>query len=45
MAFLRKATLDIKSVYATDNNGKFQWRDFVKQANENPSNDRTKFKK
>ena len=43
MAFLRKATLDIKSVYATDNNGKFQWRDFVKQANENPSNDRTKF--
>ena len=43
MAFLRRATLDIRSVYATDNNGKFQWRDFVKQANENPSNDRTKF--
>ena len=43
MAFLRRATLDIKSVYATDNNGRFQWRDFVKQANENPSNDRTKF--
>ena len=43
MAFLRRATLDIKSVYATDASGKFQWRDFVKQANENPSNDRTKF--
>lgn len=43
MAFLRKATLNIKSVYAADNNGKFQWRDFVKQANETPSNDRTKF--
>lgn len=43
MAFLRRATLDIKSIYATDNNGRFQWRDFVKQANENPSNDRTKF--
>lgn len=43
MAFLKKATLNIKSVYAADNNGKFQWRDFVKQANETPSNDRTKF--
>lgn len=43
MAFLRKATLNIKSVYAADNDGKFQWRDFVKQANETPSNDRTKF--
>lgn len=43
MAFKKIATLDIRSVYATDNNGKFQWRDFVKQANENPSNDRTKF--
>lgn len=43
MAFLKKATLNIKSVYAADNDGKFQWRDFVKQANETPSNDRTKF--
>lgn len=43
MAFKKIATLDIKSVYATDANGKFQWREFVKQANENPSQDRTKF--
>ena len=43
MAFLKKATLDIKSVYATDQNGKFKWLDFVKQAAENPSEDRSKF--
>lgn len=43
MPFKRKATLDIKSVYAADANGKFQWREFVKQANENPSQDRSKF--
>lgn len=43
MAFKRIATLDIKQVYATDENGKFQWRSFVKQANDNPSQDRTDF--
>lgn len=43
MAFLKKATLDIKSIYATDQNGKFKWLDFVKQAAENPSEDRSKF--
>lgn len=43
MPFKRVATLDIKSVYAADENGKFQWREFVKQANENPSQDRSKF--
>lgn len=43
MAFLKKATLDIKSVYTTDQNGKFKWLDFVKQAAENPSEDRSKF--
>ena len=30
-------------MYATDENGKFQWRSFVKQANDNPSQDRTDF--
>lgn len=43
MSFKRIAHLDIKQVYATDENGKFQWRNFVKQANENPSQDRTDF--
>lgn len=43
MAFKRVATLDIKTVYAADQNGKFMWREFVKQANENPSQDRTDF--
>lgn len=43
MAFKRIAHLDIKQVYATDENGKFQWRSFVKQANDNPSQDRTDF--
>jgi len=43
MAFKRIAHLDIKQVYATDANGVFQWREFVKQANENPSQDRSKF--
>lgn len=43
MPFKRIATLDIKQVYATDENGKFQWRSFVKQANDNPSQDRTDF--
>ena len=43
MAFKRVAHLDIKQVYATDENGKFQWRSFVKQANDNPSQDRTDF--
>lgn len=43
MAFKRIATLDIKQVYATDANGVFQWKEFVKQANENPSQDRSKF--
>ena len=43
MAFKRIANLDIKQVYATDENGKFQWRSFVKQANDNPSQDRTDF--
>ena len=43
MPFKRIAHLDIKQVYATDENGKFQWREFVKQANENPSQDRTDF--
>lgn len=43
MPFKRVAHLDIKQVYATDENGKFQWREFVKQANENPSQDRSKF--
>lgn len=43
MSFLKKANLSIRSIYAADNDGKFQWRDFVKQANETPSNDRTKF--
>lgn len=37
MAFKRVATLDVKSVYATDSNGVFDWRSFVKQANEEPS--------
>ena len=43
MAFKRIATLDVKTVYAADQDGKFQWRSFVKQANENPSEDRSKF--
>ena len=43
MPFKRVAHLDIKQVYATDENGKFQWRSFVKQANDNPSQDRTDF--
>lgn len=43
MPFKRVATLDVKSVYATDSNGKFKWLDFVKQAAENPSQDRSKF--
>lgn len=43
MSFKRVAHLDIKQVYATDENGKFQWRSFVKQANDNPSQDRTDF--
>ena len=43
MPFKRIATLDVKTVYATDANGVFQWREFVKQANENPSQDRSKF--
>lgn len=43
MAFKRIATLNIKQVYATDANGVFQWKEFVKQANENPSQDRSKF--
>lgn len=37
MAFKKVATLDVKSVYATDSNGVFDWRSFVKQANEEPS--------
>lgn len=43
MAFKRTATLDVTQVYAADQNGKFMWREFVKKANENPSEDRTKF--
>ena len=43
MPFKRIATLDVTTVYAADQNGKFQWREFVKQANENPSQDRSKF--
>ena len=43
MPFKRVAHLDIRQVYATDANGVFQWREFVKQANENPSQDRSKF--
>ena len=35
--FKKVATLDVKSVYATDSNGVFDWRSFVKQANEEPS--------
>lgn len=43
MSFKRVATLDVQSVYASDQNGKFMWREFVKKANENPSEDRSKF--
>lgn len=43
MPFKKIATLDIKSVYATNSDGKFQWRSFVKQANEDPSADRAEF--
>lgn len=34
MAFIKKATLQLKQVYAADKNGKYHWRDFVKEANE-----------
>ena len=43
MPFKRIATLDIKNVFAADSNGKFEWRSFVKQANEEPGKDRTNF--
>ena len=43
MPFKRTATLSVQTVYAADAEGKFQWREFVKQANENPSEDRSKF--
>lgn len=33
MSFLRKATLQFKQIYASDNNGKYYWRDTVKEAN------------
>lgn len=38
MAFKRVATLDIQRVYANDKSGKFEWRSFVKQANEESLN-------
>ncbi|MCM1260518.1 MAG: hypothetical protein NC222_06145 [Staphylococcus sp.] len=34
MAFLRKATLQFNKIYASNNGGKYYWRDFVKEANE-----------
>ena len=37
MAFKRIATLNVQTVYAADKNNKFEWRSFVKNANEEPS--------
>lgn len=37
MAFKRIATLDIQTVFASDGKEKFAWRNFVKQANEEPT--------
>ena len=37
MAFKRIATLDIQTVFASDGKEKFAWRNFVKQANEEPA--------
>lgn len=37
--FKKVATLQFKKVYASDNNGKYYWRDFVKQANSQPMTD------
>ena len=43
MPFKKIATLDIKNVFAANSEGKFEWRSFVKQANEEPGKDRSHF--
>lgn len=37
--FKKVATLQFKKIYASDSNGNYYWRDFVKQANSQPMTD------
>lgn len=37
MPFKRIATLDVQTIYASDGKEKFAWKNFVKQANEQPA--------
>lgn len=37
--FKKVATLQFRKIYASDSNGKYYWRDFVKQANSQPMTD------
>lgn len=37
MSFKRIATLDVQTIYASDGKEKFAWKNFVKQANEQPA--------
>lgn len=37
MSFKKIATLDVQTVYASDGKEKFAWKNFVKQANEQPA--------
>ena len=41
--FIKKASLEVKQILAKNNKGKFEWRDFVKQATQEGKVDRSHF--